>query len=92
MHYNEQFRATHNTVTVLNMCLLSLWALLRMKAHAEPSGKTEARAWTSPHLSDLSDRGIPKAARIVANALAPSVDLSVQESQADNYFIFWNWR
>ena len=46
------------------------------KARAEPSWKTETRAWTSPLVSDLSDRGIPKALRIVANVLTPSGDLS----------------
>ena len=46
------------------------------KARAEPSWKTETRTWTSPLVSDLSDRGIPKALRIVANVLTPSGDLS----------------
>ena len=46
------------------------------KARAEPSWKTETRTWTSPFVSDLSDRGIPKALRIVANVLTPSGDLS----------------
>jgi len=44
------------------------------KARAEPSWKTETRTWTSPFVSDLSDRGIPKALRIVANVLTPSGD------------------
>jgi hypothetical protein len=36
MHYNELFRATHNTVTVLDASIH--WASLpRMKARAEPS-------------------------------------------------------
>jgi hypothetical protein len=70
---NELFRATHNTVTVLDA---SIHWLSLPSARAEPCWKTEARAWTSLHLSDLSDRGIPKASRIVANVLTPSGDLS----------------
>jgi hypothetical protein len=46
------------------------------KACAEPSWKTETRTWTSPLVADPSDRGIPKALRIVANVLTPSGDLS----------------
>ena len=72
---NELFRATHNTVTVLDASIH--WASLPMtKARAEPSWKTETRTWTSPLVSDLSDRGIPKALRIVANVLTPPGDLS----------------
>jgi hypothetical protein len=52
------------------------WASLpRTKARAEPSWKAE-NARGPLHLSDLSDRGIPKASRIVVNVLTPSGDLS----------------
>ena len=72
---NELFRAARNTATVLDASIH--WASLPMtKARAEPSWKTETRTWTSPFVSDLSDRGIPKALRIVANVLTPSGDLS----------------
>jgi hypothetical protein len=44
----------------------------------EPSWKTEARAWTTPLVGSIrSEHGIPKAARIVPNVLAPSGDQTI---------------